>query len=782
MAGSSNNVGAAAVTAGGGERDSVGAAAGPAALTDTSAAMIWQTGVGGEGEGFNTGWLGFTGRPLGDLLGDGWLDAVHPDDLPAVFAAYAGVGDGGGFELECRLRRADGVYRRVLCRAAARFCRGEVAGSTTVGFDVTDRCRLETRRTDLLVDASEDNARLASLLDLTGRLAGLDSSAEVAAVVLGQAVVELDAATASLCLLGDDGESLQVAAHVGYPQQVIDRWCRFGLDAPTPAGDAVRDRVGVYVSTLVELHRRYPIFDRTPLVGDEALAVVPLAAGDTAAIGVLVIGFAQPRDFARAERKMLEVLAAQAAVALARTASREALEATRAQLRFLADAGAALAASLDVDDTVAAVAALAVPRLADSCAVFLVEQGGVEARRWAPAQPGVAQADGPRDAVRAPAEVDAVIGTGRSAFIAPVAERAGGAADRGGHGPPGHQVGLGGGLIVALRARRRVIGALVLANQAGHPMAADDLALAEELAARAACAIDNAASFQAQATVAQRLQANLLPAALPAIAGLEVAARYAAAADGVEVGGDFYDCVATTGDRRLLVIGDVKGKGVDAAAVAGMARHTIRAAARDDRGPGEVLCRLNDILNCHEQERASADQTWEAAEPRFCTVAAVALEPAEEGFKATVACAGHPLPLLRRGDGTVSPVGVAGDVLGVNTVVEVPEVSVALGPGDLLVCFTDGVSECHHGNRFFGEDGMADFLRGADGPVASVVADVEAAARTFTAAGTIGDDMAILAVKVPLHAACPHPAGVADPTALPRHGPLLVTSQSHRHP
>jgi sigma-B regulation protein RsbU (phosphoserine phosphatase) len=543
-----------------------------------------------------------------------------------------------------------------------------------------------------------------------------------------------------------------VAAHAGYPVEVTARWGRFRLDDATPAGDAVRQGTGVYVSTLAELHERYPIFGGSPIVGDEALAVLPLVAADTGVLGAMVFGFAHPRTFPDADRQMLASLADQAATALSRTRYRVALEAARSQLAYLADASSALAASLDLDETLATVAALAVPRLADRCGVFLVTDGRIDARLWVPAEPGIDPTVFDRYPIRVGdgSGIGAVIRTGRTVFAPQIDEAMiAAAAQSDDHHQLLRKVGFGAGIIVALRARGQIIGALALTNRAGHPMAAADRALAEELAARAAVAIDNAALFETQASVARRLQASLLPPALPTIAGLDLAARYAPAGRGVEVGGDFYDCIPMGDDRWLLIVGDVKGKGVDAAALTGMARHTIRAAATADRGPAAVLAYLNGVLYRHETERIATDSSWEAAEPRYCTVVAVALTRCGQNVAATVASAAHPLPLLRRPDGAVSAVGEPGGLLGLEPDINLPEVDVELQPGSTLVCFTDGVSECHDGPRFFDEEGMANVLAAAAGPAQQVVADIETAARTFTPDGVIRDDLAILAVRVP---------------------------------
>jgi serine phosphatase RsbU (regulator of sigma subunit) len=305
----------------------------------------------------------------------------------------------------------------------------------------------------------------------------------------------------------------------------------------------------------------------------------------------------------------------------------------------------------------------------------------------------------------------------------------------------------------------------VLVNRADHTMTDHDRALAEQLASRAAVAIDNAQLFASQVSLAHRLQANLLPPSLPVVEGLDLAARYAPSGDGAEVGGDFYDCIRTGRNRLLLVVGDVKGKGVEAAGLTGMARHVIRTVASMEGRPRAILASLNDALFRQESDRVAEDPgtfalasggaplSWEErsddSEPRFCTVLVVSLTRRPTGFHALIASAGHPLPLLRHPDGRVETVGRAGQLLGILPTIELPETSVTLPPGSLLLCYTDGVSECHEGQQFFDEEGIAAVLQRTGGGAASVAAAaIERAARACTPSGEVSDDMAILAVGV----------------------------------
>jgi serine phosphatase RsbU (regulator of sigma subunit) len=149
----------------------------------------------------------------------------------------------------------------------------------------------------------------------------------------------------------------------------------------------------------------------------------------------------------------------------------------------------------------------------------------------------------------------------------------------------------------------------------GRVFGEKDLHLAEELARRAATRIDNAGLYHERDHIAWTLQQSLLPPALPDIPGFEVAALYRPAGEGYEVGGDFYDVFETADRAWALVVGDVCGKGPEAAAITGLARHTIRAIAMHDRRPCKVLRSLNEAL------------LGEAWTDRFCTVCYVRLRP-----------------------------------------------------------------------------------------------------------------------------------------------------------
>jgi phosphoserine phosphatase RsbU/P len=266
-----------------------------------------------------------------------------------------------------------------------------------------------------------------------------------------------------------------------------------------------------------------------------------------------------------------------------------------------------------------------------------------------------------------------------------------------------------------------------------------------EFARRAAVAVDNARMHEEHTQTANALQAALLPAALPTVDGLELAARYHTASPRLLVGGDFYDAFQLADGSVVCVIGDVCGKGAEAAAVTGMSRDLIRLLLRDGHSLVATLQRLNRAL------------IEDAVSSRFCTVALTRLTQTGRKLNAQVCLAGHPEPVLLRADGSTDVVGTHGDLLGVLPGdIELTEVTTTLGPQDSLVLYTDGITERRDGAKMFGQEGLRRALQGLAGGNAVTLAEgVQVAAQSFVEA-EIRDDLALLvARRTAVH---PHPA------------------------
>jgi len=466
------------------------------------------------------------------------------------------------------------------------------------------------------------------------------------------------------------------------------------------------------------------------------VAGVPLESGEHRQLVVLVRDITERRR-AEADRERL----------LARAA-------------LMAEASELFDQSLDEARTLESVARLCVRELAETCVVVLGDSPRAVRRVVTTARDPERERALVELQLRYPLEDDPrhpmieALRTGRAHVVGHIADEqiAATAGDE-------HQLellrvlGIGAAVVVPLRARDGVCGVLAL----GFRSLEDEdleflLAALEDLGRRAALALESARLYEERDAIARTLQRSLLPPALPEIDGIDLAARYLAAGAGNEVGGDFYDCFPTGGGEWAVVIGDVCGKGAEAAAVTALARYTIRAAVLHDRGPVSVLRELNEAILRH------------GTDFRFCTALYVALTPREDGgADARVAVGGHPLPLLLRADGRVETAGRPGTLLGVLPDPPLAEADVHLDPGDALVLFTDGVIEASPLDAALGPERLSAFLRGCAGEdAASLAANVER--RTLAVQhGRLRDDVAIVVLRARAPFAPGRP-GVATPS------------------
>jgi PAS domain S-box-containing protein len=417
------------------------------------------------------------------------------------------------------------------------------------------------------------------------------------------------------------------------------------------------------------------------------------------------------------------------------------IRAERSQ-RFLADSSALLAASLDPADVLGKVATLAVPEVADWVAVHMSGDSGIELVALAHRDPERLRRAEELDRQMptrhdAPRGVANVLRTGRSELYPDIPHLQPQTADERAREEHIREFGMRSALVVPMSARGRTLGALTLAtDRSGRRFDEHDLELAEELARRCATAVDNARLFSERAYIARTLQQSLLPAELPDIPGIEAAARFRPTGQGNEVGGDFYDLFESGGRGWTVVMGDVCGKGPDAAAVTALARYTLRAAAMRERLPSRSLGLLNEALLRQRTDR------------RFCTVAYAYLEPLAEGARLGFASGGHPLPLLLRADGSVQSVGEPGTLLGVLPDPTFSDRSLALAPGDAIVFYTDGVIEGRGASPTMDEEGLAHLVAACAGEGADTIAARVEDAAVAAQDGSPRDDIAVLVLRV----------------------------------
>ena len=298
------------------------------------------------------------------------------------------------------------------------------------------------------------------------------------------------------------------------------------------------------------------------------------------------------------------------------------------------------------------------------------------------------------------------------------------------------QLGATSVLCVPLSDGEQSYGVLTLARRANEPhFEIADLGLVEELGEQLALALRVDRMFRRRTEIADSLRASLLPRELPAVPGVEIAAAYVAATEGLEVGGDFYD-VYRTPDGWGVSIGDVCGKGEHAAAVTAAARHAVRVLAHTDPDPAGVLRQVNELMLAEEYDG------------RFVTACAAHFRWHDGRLHAVLGSAGHPGPVLIRADGRVRMLAGGGMPLGLFPDAEPAGQDVELSPGDLLFLFTDGVTEARSPELAYFEERLTDALASLAGrPPAEVIFAMQTLVVEFSV-NELRDDMTMLALRV----------------------------------
>jgi hypothetical protein len=414
----------------------------------------------------------------------------------------------------------------------------------------------------------------------------------------------------------------------------------------------------------------------------------------------------------------------------------------RRRLEFLIAATSVLDSSLDPDETLRRIAQIAVPELAELCVIDLVgPQGTIETTLAAAVDPAVAaevervRKEFPLD-MRGPHPVARVLDGNEPVIIRDLTELRARQqiSARGEDQRFMDDAGYGSAAAFPLVARGRthgVVSFLRVGTEVRYGR--DQLAVLKDLTGRAAMAYDNARLYAERAHVARTLRHSLMPATLPAIPGLELAAYFRPMGAGNEVGGDFYD-VFGDGPGSWLMVGDVCGSGADAAALTGFIRHTTIAYARESKSPAEILAQVN---------QAMLDQDFEG---RFATTILAHVSVSGGVCECRVATAGHPPALLRRAGGTVEELGDSGTLLGIFPDAVMREVSTQLKAGDVLTLYTDGLSEARAPERTVSVLEMRDRLR--QRPLGVAQDAIDALLELVDLDDTVRDDIAILAVRV----------------------------------
>ncbi|HEX2143739.1 MAG TPA: SpoIIE family protein phosphatase [Glycomyces sp.] len=460
-------------------------------------------------------------------------------------------------------------------------------------------------------------------------------------------------------------------------------------------------------------------------VGNIAVAV-PLPLTAPACGKLLLAGEPQP-DW----RPLAELVAERIALALQIDRMRTDEQRRSGWLTYLAEAGELLAHSLEEHLTVALIPQLVVPQLGRWAAIHLTGDGGADLRLAALTHAEESELEHLRLRLEsaAPALASALATDGWTGMELPV--------------PRGLD-----GIAVPLSARGATIGVLTVGRHIERQHSSEERAVVADLAKRSALALDNARIHAERQAVANELQSALMPGSLPDVAGVSFAAEYLPATArrmpgsgpgpviGTEVGGDFYDATELPDHRLWVAIGDVCGKGAQAAAVTGVVRDVLRVMARD----GRPLPRAIELLNATLLEQPG--------DMRYATIASALLDRDDTGsLNATLCLSGHERPLLLRADGETAWVGREGTAVGLFPDVKVNPEQVRLDTGDALVFFTDGVTERRDGAAMFGHERIEWAVRDAAGKSARQIATALLEAVETFSPESPRDDIAILVVR-----------------------------------
>jgi PAS domain S-box-containing protein len=568
------------------------------------------------------------------------------------------------------------------------------ADGSTVGVQVgcagVRRSDVVTGLVCVLSELAGPRSRIATARRLADRLTGLarvaaelamaETLEQVTDIVVNQVADVVGATVGSMSLLADP-DTLVLGGIRGGREGVRERWQRYSVHDPTPAGDVVRSGERLVLVGRQAIDERYPHLERAA-EGERSLIALPLrVTGRT--IGVATWSFPGRRRIDVAELEFYSLLADTCAQAIERIRAEEESSHQAARVRFLADATSTMAESLDYEHTLAEVSRMVVPAFADWCAIDLLEDGRLQ-------RLAVEHVDPEKIALavdlerRYPAPPDAggvwtVVQTGQALLFSEVTDEMVAASARNDeHRELLLRLRLRSVVLVPLIARGTVLGVMTWVMAESDRRYGDaDLPFATDLGRRAAIAIDNSRLHTETLEAAVRLQRAVLPELPTGTPGWELASFYSPAGR-TDVGGDFFDVVPLADDRLVMFVGDVMGRGVRAAAAMAQMRAAVRAYIAVEPDPRRVLHHLDALVETYHVSRL---------------VTLVYLVADTLTGHTAVVNAGHPPPVILRASGGTeqlptqngAPLGIEPDRRDV--------LEFDLAPGDLVLAFTDGLIE-----------------------------------------------------------------------------------------
>ena len=507
-------------------------------------------------------------------------------------------------------------------------------------------------------------------------------------------------------MLGDDGTLLRLAVAHSDPKQERFAWDledRYPTNPDDTQGVPEVLRTGkaeLYTEItdeMIEEGARDPEhLEIMRGLGLRSAMLVPLRArGQT--LGVVTLVSAESgRLYTQDDLDFASAMARRAALSIDNARLHSQLTERSRENEFLAEASAELDMTLDLEETLQKLADLTVPALGDGCMVDLLEESGIVRRVASASADETAKAvldrlTEERIDLDSAHPIAIALRTGTLQRVDDVDRR----------------------IVAPMVARGRTLGSIALSSFSDRTFDDDDVRVIRELARRASFAVDNARLFGESSYIATKLQQSLLPPHLPEIPGVEIAARFRPAGETNDGGGDFYDIFVRAPDTWAITIGDVCGKGADAAAVTSLARHTLRATAmRGDDDPDELLRTLNRAM------LAEGPMAYQ-----FCTVALASFSSGAASTVAKVSSGGHPLPIVLRSDGTVEAFGEPGTLLGVIPDPELKTTEIELFRGDTVVFYTDGITEARTPDGMIGFNGLLRAVGSCVGCAAAEVAE-----------------------------------------------------------
>jgi PAS domain S-box-containing protein len=616
----------------------------------------------------------------------------------------------------------EGVVRPVTLSMAPVIQGDRIVGALLIAEDVSGTNGRARRLAD----------RLTRLARVTAELVFADNLETVTKIVIEHMADAAGATVASLSVLVDH-DTLALVGLRGGREGAASRWATYSVDADAPASEAFRTGQTLVLTDRDEIRQKFPQLE-SAAEGERSMVCLPLQVA-ARRIGVMTMTFPGRRAFEPAELEFFRILADTCAQAVDRMRALEDAADQASKLQFLADASAELASSLDYEATLRSVARLAVPGFADWCAISLEQDGVLRTLAVAHVDPAkVALAEELERRYPADPESDQgayqVLRTGQSELTPEITdEMIFAAVGDGEQLDLIRQLNFRSALSVPLRAKDRVFGVMSwVTGEQGRRFGPSDLAFGEDLARRAAVAIDNSQLHSEMREVAIRLQEAILPAALPVEPGWDMAALYLQAGH-ADAGGDFYDVIPLDEGRLAFFVGDVMGRGVKAAAAMAQMRSAVRTLVAVEPEPDIVLARLDLLFSRFDLEE-------------LVTVVYAVADPARDEL--VVANAGHLPPVILRSDGTVEELDSPGGLLLGAGGSERATLTIAFHVGDTLLAFTDGLIERRTEDISTGQQRLVDacpLLVQQDLPAALI--ELVDAVRDPTS----DDDVAALAVR-----------------------------------